>query len=48
MIRVKRKLKDLECIMYMFQFAHLSESKRKHQTFFRKNLTSFLHGTSYI
>jgi len=24
-------------------FVHLSESKRKHQTFFRKDLTNFLY-----
>jgi len=30
MVRVKRKLQDVECIMYMFQYVHLNESKRKH------------------
>ena len=30
MIRVKGKLYDLECIVYMFQFVHLSDGKRKH------------------
>jgi len=28
MVRVKRKLYDLECIMYLFQFVHFSENKR--------------------
>jgi len=27
--------------MYMFQFVHLSESKRKYQTFLKKDLTNF-------
>jgi len=27
--------------MYMIQFVHLSESKRKHQTYFRKDQTNF-------
>jgi len=30
MISVKRKLQDLECIMYMFRYVRLSEVKRKH------------------
>jgi len=30
MVRVKRKLYDLECFMYLFQFVHYGESKRKH------------------
>jgi len=30
MIRVKRKLQHLECIMSVFQYVRLSESKRKH------------------
>jgi len=30
MLKLKRKLQDLECIMYiMFHFVHLIESKRK-------------------
>jgi len=27
--------------MYMIQFVHLSESKKKHQTYFRKDQTNF-------
>jgi len=30
MIRVKGKLEDFECIMYMFQCVNLSAGKRKH------------------
>jgi len=32
--------------MYMFQFVHLSEGKRIHQTFQRRGLTNF-YATSY-
>jgi len=42
MIRVKGKLEDLECIMYMFQSVNLSAGKRKHPTIFRKDLTSYI------
>jgi len=34
--------------MYMFQFAHLSESKRKYQTFFRKDLTIYITGYIWL
>ena len=41
MVEVKRKPSDLECIIYMFQFVYIRESKRKHLTFSRKDVTSF-------
>jgi len=37
MVRAKRKLQDLECIMYLFEFVHFSESKRKQMIFYKRS-----------